>query len=140
MQSGAFFVGAVLLVCRNPYQQCCHSERNEVESKNPGTEFAADVIQTRRSLDSLTLPRDDIVFLFKKEKPRYLLVPGFPRKGLERREVEKRIYGVERFAAHGFRVLSVCIVPGAFEQPITELKTKIDFFVNKPQRCLQAYR
>ena len=24
------------------------------------------------------------------------LAPGFPRKGLERREVEKRIYGVER--------------------------------------------
>ena len=59
------------------------------------------------------------------------MVPGFPAKGfLERREVEKRIYGVERVAAHGFRVLSVCILPSAFEQPITELKTKFDFFVN----------
>ena len=37
-------------------------------------------------------------------------------------------------AAHGFRVLSVCIISAAFEQPITELKTKIDHFVNKKLR------
>ena len=30
------------------------------------------------------------------ENPGAMLAPGFPRKGLERREVEKRIYGVER--------------------------------------------
>lgn len=30
------------------------------------------------------------------ENPGASMAPGFPRKGLERREVEKRIYGVER--------------------------------------------
>ena len=70
--------------------------------------------------------------LSKTEKPRY---HGWYRvsreRVLERREVEKRIYGVKGFAAHGFRVLSVCILAAAFEQPITELKTKIDKFVNR---------
>ena len=53
-----------------------------------------------------------------------------PRMGLERREVEKRIYG-GKAAAHGFRNLSVIKIPPGFERLITELKTKFDKIVNK---------
>ena len=45
---------------------------------------------------------------------------GFPRKGLERREVEKRIYGVGKEAAHGFRNLSVIKILFGFEHRIKE--------------------
>ena len=55
---------------------------------------------------------------------------GFRKRVLERREVEKRIYGVGKNAAHGFRNLSVSKIPPGFERPITELKTKYDKFVN----------
>jgi len=48
---------------------------------------------------------------------------------IKRREVEKRI-GKE--AAHGFRNLSVIKIPVVFERAVTQIKTKIDFFVNKP--------
>ena len=49
------------------------------------------------------------------ESPRRLRTGGFRRKGLERREVEKRIYG-KKEAAHGFRLPSEYkIIPG-FEQ------------------------
>ena len=44
----------------------------------------------------------------------------FPRMGLERREVEKRIYGVGKEAVHGFRNLSVIRILFGFERPITE--------------------
>ena len=54
---------------------------------------------------------------------------GVSAWGLERREVEKRIY-VRKGAAHGFRNLSAYKVLVGFEQPITELKTKFDKFVN----------
>jgi len=46
--------------------------------------------------------------------------PGVPRKGLERREVEKRIYGVRRDAVHGFRNLSVIRVLFGFEHRLKE--------------------
>ena len=78
--------------------------------------------------------------------------------GIKRREVEKRIFFAEhlikltiannkrsvicqrRFiqkflrkeAAHGFRNLSVIKIPVVFERLVTQIKTKIDFFVNKP--------
>ena len=58
---------------------------------------------------------------------------GFLQKGLERREVEKRIYLSGKEAAHGFRNLSVYKIPSGFEHPITDLKTKFDQFVNKIQ-------
>ena len=45
---------------------------------------------------------------------------GFPQKGLERREVEKRIYGVRKEAVHGFRNLSVIRILFGFEHSITE--------------------
>ena len=56
---------------------------------------------------------------------------GFLQKGLERREVEKRIYLSGKEAAHGFRNLSVYKISAGFEHPITDLKTKFDQFVNK---------
>ena len=57
--------------------------------------------------------------------------PGrFRERGLERREVEKRIYGVERGAAHGFRVLSDIKIPRDFEHRINQMKTNIDEFMN----------
>ena len=66
-----------------------------------------------------------------KEKPRSQKGSGvIPRLGLERREVEKRIYG-EKGAAHGFRNLSVIKIIFGFERPITELKTKFDNFMNE---------
>ena len=58
---------------------------------------------------------------------------GFLQKGLERREVEKRIYLSGKEAAHGFRNLSVYKISSGFEHPITDLKTKFDQFVNKIQ-------
>ena len=54
---------------------------------------------------------------------------GVSAWGLERREVEKRIY-IRKGAAHGFRNLSVIKISARFEQPITELKTKFDKTVN----------
>ena len=44
---------------------------------------------------------------------------------LERREVEKRIYG-GKGTAHGFRDLSADSISGRFEQRINQLKTKFD--------------
>ena len=55
---------------------------------------------------------------------------GFRERGLERREVEKRIYGVERRAAHGFRVLSGIKITRDFEHRINQMKTNIDEFMN----------
>ena len=71
---------------------------------------------------------------------------GFPQKDLERREVEKRIYGSSEIAART-PVLTVfpkerkrltasaCLSDNSiidpFEHVITELKTKNDFFVNE---------
>ncbi len=49
--------------------------------------------------------------------------------GIKRREVEKRI---SKGAAHGFRNLSVFKIPDVFERVVTQIKTKIDFFMNKP--------
>jgi hypothetical protein len=43
---------------------------------------------------------------------------AFMKKGLERREIEKRIYIWERSAAHGFRVLSVIKIQWGFEHRI----------------------
>jgi hypothetical protein len=37
----------------------CHSEQGEAASRNLGTDFTAKRNEMRRSLDSLTLPRDD---------------------------------------------------------------------------------
>ena len=54
---------------------------------------------------------------------------GFFAWGLERREVEKRIY-VGKGAAHGFRNLSAIKIPGEFEQQIAELKTEFNENVN----------
>ena len=50
---------------------------------------------------------------------------------LERREVEKRIYGGCKESAHGFRNLSVIKIFDGFEHPITELETKFDKIMNK---------
>ena len=51
--------------------------------------------------------------------------------GIKRREVEKRIFfGKE--AAHGFRNLSVIKISVVFERSVTQIKTKNDFFMNKP--------
>jgi hypothetical protein len=52
------------------------------------------------------------------------------KRGLERREVEKRIYGGERqrltasAAFHGYRITAV------FEQRLTDILTKSDEFMN----------
>jgi hypothetical protein len=58
----------------------------------------------------------------------------FLAKGvLERREVEKRIYGGERQRLTACHDLSVIKIIPAFEHPITELKTIFDEFVNELQ-------
>ena len=59
-------------------------------------------------------------FSRKGKTPVSAKTPGFPRKGLERREVEKRIYGVRKEAAHGFRNLSVIKILSGFEHRIKE--------------------
>ena len=68
--------------------------------------------------------------MFFTKKPAALGSGLFRKRGLERREVEKRIYGGERWrltASAAF--LSTRIRPG-FEQPVTKMKTKFDMFVN----------
>ena len=55
---------------------------------------------------------------------------GSRERVLERREVEKRIYGVRKEAAHGFRNLSVIKILFGFEHRIKELKTKNDEIMN----------
>jgi len=63
------------------------------------------------------------------EKARCAWQRAFPRKGLERREVEK-CSAEGKIAAHGTRDLSVFKVQKDFERQITKLKTKIDKIVN----------
>ena len=54
---------------------------------------------------------------------------------LERREVEKRIYGVEVSAAHGFRLSFYgYIIRDIFEWRLTKLQIKFDKFVNSHAR------
>lgn len=52
-------------------------------------------------------------------------------KGIERREVEKRIYGEERMRLTASATFLVIRIPEGFEQQIAELKTKFYENMNK---------
>lgn len=55
---------------------------------------------------------------------------------IKRREIENRICNVRTQTVHGFRPGSENRIPAAFEQRITELKTKND----KNMNCIFAYQ
>ena len=59
---------------------------------------------------------------------------GLSRKVLERREVEKRIYGGERKRLTASVTFHGYSLSFGFEHPMKGLKTKIDDFVNKKRR------
>ena len=54
---------------------------------------------------------------------------SFAKGFLERREVEKGVLHKDRRIT-SFRRLCIFRIPGVFELPVTELKTKFDFFMN----------
>ena len=56
---------------------------------------------------------------------------GVSAKGFGKKRGRKEDLRSGKEAAHGFRDLSVIKIQGSFEQPITELKTKFDHFMNK---------